>query len=339
MQIDEDRFNIPGQGSTVVYNLFGWDSSTPGVGWRVTLTPTDQSNVSFTALPASNSLSSFSASSLFLYSNLPGQFVSLGGAYAPAIVVAETPTGESDFDPASIYAGRVSLFNEGSIISAKFSPGNGLSLSEAARSLGFDHFNWQQTLISADPLALPAILLAAHQSPPFFDPIPGGYSYNSGLNAYPYYYDSFNSFSDNGYNLAGHISADGKTLEFADQPNVPCLGGALAKNFCYSYFQTALVGVNTDGSLGSKLFEFAWKSNFSTDDAAGGVAILNAHPDVQLRGVGGVTLLSGKYFATAVPEPATWTMLSLGFGLIGYAMRRRPRRTVSVRCHSGCLQQ
>lgn len=33
-------------------------------------------------------------------------------------------------------------------------------------------------------------------------------------------------------------------------------------------------------------------------------------------------------FATAVPEPATWAMLLLGFGAIGYSMRRR-RATVT----------
>ncbi len=31
----------------------------------------------------------------------------------------------------------------------------------------------------------------------------------------------------------------------------------------------------------------------------------------------------------AVPEPATWAMLALGFGAIGMASRRRPRQTIS----------
>jgi hypothetical protein len=33
---------------------------------------------------------------------------------------------------------------------------------------------------------------------------------------------------------------------------------------------------------------------------------------------------------TAVPEPATWAMMISGFGLIGYAMRRRPKVTTRV---------
>lgn len=34
---------------------------------------------------------------------------------------------------------------------------------------------------------------------------------------------------------------------------------------------------------------------------------------------------------SAVPEPGTWAMMLVGFGAVGYAMRRRARTTVSVR--------
>lgn len=36
-------------------------------------------------------------------------------------------------------------------------------------------------------------------------------------------------------------------------------------------------------------------------------------------------------FAAAVPEPATWAFMILGFGAIGAAMRRRPKASVSLR--------
>jgi hypothetical protein len=40
----------------------------------------------------------------------------------------------------------------------------------------------------------------------------------------------------------------------------------------------------------------------------------------------GVQLVSASgYFAQAVPEPETWTMLLAGLGLVGYAARRRGR--------------
>ena len=41
--------------------------------------------------------------------------------------------------------------------------------------------------------------------------------------------------------------------------------------------------------------------------------------------------IGATFATTAVPEPATWAMLLLGFGMIGFAMRKRPsvRTTVS----------
>ena len=33
----------------------------------------------------------------------------------------------------------------------------------------------------------------------------------------------------------------------------------------------------------------------------------------------------------AVPEPATWAMMLLGFGVVGFALRRRRRQTTTVR--------
>lgn len=33
----------------------------------------------------------------------------------------------------------------------------------------------------------------------------------------------------------------------------------------------------------------------------------------------------------AIPEPGTWAMMLVGFGAIGYAMRRRPKTSVTVR--------
>ena len=35
-------------------------------------------------------------------------------------------------------------------------------------------------------------------------------------------------------------------------------------------------------------------------------------------------------FASAVPEPGTWTMMLVGFGAIGYAMRRKPKAKVTI---------
>lgn len=45
----------------------------------------------------------------------------------------------------------------------------------------------------------------------------------------------------------------------------------------------------------------------------------------------GVQVDAGDLVAGGVPEPLTWTMLILGFGLVGGAMRRRAQVTTSVR--------
>lgn len=43
------------------------------------------------------------------------------------------------------------------------------------------------------------------------------------------------------------------------------------------------------------------------------------------------TSASGQEVTTAVPEPATWLMMILGFGAIGFAMRQRTRTTTRLR--------
>ena len=44
----------------------------------------------------------------------------------------------------------------------------------------------------------------------------------------------------------------------------------------------------------------------------------------------GFTYTSGQIYTAAIPEPASWAMMVAGFGLVGGAMRRRRRPTVSV---------
>ena len=53
------------------------------------------------------------------------------------------------------------------------------------------------------------------------------------------------------------------------------------------------------------------------------------HGDIRLGPNGsvtvGVNVANQPTFAEPVPEPATWAMMLLGFGLVGYASRRRLR--------------
>ena len=49
---------------------------------------------------------------------------------------------------------------------------------------------------------------------------------------------------------------------------------------------------------------------------------LSRHSSI-LGGFGGSLLVSQLTGAVAVPEPATWTMMILGFGAVGSMLRRR----------------
>jgi hypothetical protein len=62
--------------------------------------------------------------------------------------------------------------------------------------------------------------------------------------------------------------------------------------------------------------------------AIAGIANITVHGTSNGNGV-----YSGTYsFAPgAVPEPATWAMMLIGFGAIGHAMRRRPRTAITAR--------
>jgi len=74
---------------------------------------------------------------------------------------------------------------------------------------------------------------------------------------------------------------------------------------------------------------------------AGSDALFNPYFDnvdynefVSLNGVGTALRIIDfrlEEVAAAIPEPGTWAMMLVGFGAVGYAMRRRPRTTVSVR--------
>lgn len=81
------------------------------------------------------------------------------------------------------------------------------------------------------------------------------------------------------------------------------------------------------GSIGGTLSGFS--SNATLSFLSGGVNIGGFNYTVTNSPLGvnppssnlGVTTIQGR--VTAVPEPATWAMMLLGFGGIGFAMRRR----------------
>lgn len=82
--------------------------------------------------------------------------------------------------------------------------------------------------------------------------------------------------------------------------------------------------VDPDASKGLVRFDYGAGNAFYTDDmtqaftTSGGALLLRAGSGIRLAG------LSLPATTPAVPEPATWAMLLLGFAVTGTALRRRP---------------
>jgi hypothetical protein len=97
-------------------------------------------------------------------------------------------------------------------------------------------------------------------------------------------------------------------------------GGATLSNYTYNgFFQGGFIDFSVPISLaaGSNSFTFAYTA---PGPANGGGQPLSDE---------GFTIDNVSLVAGAVPEPATWAMMILGFGVIGGAMRRR-RQKVQV---------
>ena len=65
---------------------------------------------------------------------------------------------------------------------------------------------------------------------------------------------------------------------------------------------------------------------FHQDNVASDVYRVNGNGTISAFGTASSSLVAPG----AVPEPATWTMMMLGFGIIGYGLRRRSKQAVAV---------
>ena len=68
-----------------------------------------------------------------------------------------------------------------------------------------------------------------------------------------------------------------------------------------------------------------------------GAQLFSGSTDHPMFSAGSFDLLSssgaaaGSLTISAVPEPATWAMMLIGFGAMGASLRRRPRRALAIR--------
>ena len=244
-------------------------------------------------------------------------------------------------------------------ITATFTPtlnGTPYGLSQAAQLCGVTKFDWVQTItLVPDPFPFcennttpnnpqpfcgqtasnspPFPLHLTSHSAPFNDPPPSGYPYinqrgwDTGADAYPFYYDTQTS----GYALSldsPQNTISPNTLQFFDSPNNPCISGPLGvpsfaylfgttgvpasvyQAMCgnstpsslppysvtpassYWYFTTHLAGVKANNTPLDFGIGFDWKSNFN--GTFGGIATTSAIPGqpVDPNGVGGITVTS-----------------------------------------------
>ncbi|WP_232474382.1 FxDxF family PEP-CTERM protein [Sphingomonas sp. MA1305] len=113
----------------------------------------------------------------------------------------------------------------------------------------------------------------------------------------------------------------------------------LGVNFDQNSLQiTALLGA----SLGATILNFRDLTNAFTSVAlttnngfsgysAGNATVTNGNLQIDLRGTSFASGATLRYSVAAVPEPATWALMILGMGAVGFAMRRRSKVNTTVR--------
>ena len=104
------------------------------------------------------------------------------------------------------------------------------------------------------------------------------------------------------------------TLEFFS-------GGTLKGTFSGSTLAAALLGV-ANGNQVSDLTNGRFYFTFGASDDINKLVFLSTTPAFEFDNI------AAKF--SAVPEPATWTMMILGFGFVGFMLRSSRQKTVAV---------
>ncbi|WP_233151095.1 PEPxxWA-CTERM sorting domain-containing protein [Sphingomonas sp. BT553] len=126
----------------------------------------------------------------------------------------------------------------------------------------------------------------------------GVYNGTYGNTARDTWYSS--TFDDNFYQF---VTGPGVTLVNGSQVN-KSLSSWIAQNYSTNAFVSA-ISVGSGSTAGTGYHAFA--------------------DNVSLRTTSGITTFNFEVAAAAVPEPATWAMMLVGFGMTGAAMRYRRR--------------
>ena len=135
-------------------------------------------------------------------------------------------------------------------------------------------------------------------------------------------------------------AAGGTISLYITQNNLSAFNGVLGSTFTSNTISNASVTLSTYYSAANALFggtllqtsAFTGTGVFTGTNLVG----LNLPFSETVRyditfGTGGGNFNGTANVTTAVPEPATWAMMMLGFAGLGVAVRRRPKTTVRVR--------
>ena len=111
----------------------------------------------------------------------------------------------------------------------------------------------------------------------------------------------------------------------------------------FGNFQATTSGLNglttyTDATSLAKFLDTSFSGYISVDDPFSSTIQVNGSPTslfgsaitIASKSVTGTVNYTYTTGRSAVPEPATWAMMLVGFGGIGYAVRRRSRATIRV---------
>jgi hypothetical protein len=134
--------------------------------------------------------------------------------------------------------------------------------------------------------------------------------------------------------LSGTISGSGSNITSLD---FSVAGGGLYNNFILDLISTGAAGtlslqITDDANeFFSTNFAFGNGNNFFTILGINGESIrtvsVTGGSFTSVRSIRAALVSNG----TALPEPATWTMMLMGFGAIGFAMRRRQQTELTFR--------
>ena len=120
-------------------------------------------------------------------------------------------------------------------------------------------------------------------------------------------------------NISGPFSASGGFFAF------PELG---AENVLFNFYNSGLVALSGTASLGGTVLAVDSSVQMSGSSSVGGSVFASNFAGSGNAHVGGARFegLTPGGETPAVPEPAVWALMILGFGLVGTQLRRRRQR-------------